>query len=108
MRKNAERFFKSDGGPKYLRCYEVKRNPTVDRFTIVFTRASCFLGRTAIGTIYYVGASGYPTSPTGFYQHGTADSREFHAPGSRVSFFSLPQDLQDVVMDEYRQVWDLY
>jgi hypothetical protein len=105
VRKFPERFFREDGSPKYLRCYEVKRNPTIDRFTIVFTRASCFMGKEFRGRVYYVGASGNPAHPLGFYQHGEAWSWEFHAPGSRVAFSSLPLELQDVVMREYRDLW---
>jgi hypothetical protein len=106
VRKNPERFFKEDGSPKYLRCYEVKRNPTLDRFTVVFGRASCFMGKEYIGRVYYVGASGNPRNPiSGFYQHGEAWAGEFHAPGSRVAFSSLPLELQEVVREEYNDVW---
>jgi hypothetical protein len=105
MKRNTERFFKEDGSPKYLRCYEVKCNPTIDRFTIVFTKASCFMGKEYIGRVYYVGASGSPRHPTGFYQHGEAWSWQFHAPGSRVAFSSLPQELREVIMEEYKCAW---
>jgi hypothetical protein len=107
MRSNTERFFKKDGSPKYLRCYEVKRNPTIDRFTVVFERASCFMGKDYTGRVYYVGASENPAHPLGFYQHGEAWSWEFHAPGSRVAFSSLPLKLQEVVMNEYRDLWEV-
>jgi hypothetical protein len=105
VRNKTERFFKEDGSPKYLRCYEVKRNPTIDRFTIVFGRASCFMGKEYTGRVYYVGASERPAHTLGFYQHGEAWSWEFHAPGSRVPFSSLPLELQKVVMEEYRDLW---
>jgi hypothetical protein len=107
VRRNAERFFREDGSPKYLRCYEMKRNPTIDRFTIVFTRASCFMGKEYTGRVYYVGASGNPYSPLGFYQHGEAWSWEFHAQGSRAAFSSLPLELQKAVLEEYSSLWEV-
>jgi hypothetical protein len=56
-RRPAMNFFK-DGEPKYLRCYETKRNPPIDRFTIVFSRASKFLGKAYVGRTYFVSANG--------------------------------------------------
>jgi hypothetical protein len=49
-RRPAMDFFK-DGAPKYVRCYEKKRNPTIDRFTVVFCHASKFMGRDYIGRV---------------------------------------------------------
>jgi hypothetical protein len=89
------KLYQEDGSPRYLRCYEVKRNATIDRFTMVFTRSSCFMGKEYIGRVYYAGASENPAHPvSGFYQHGEAWSWEFHAPGSPVPFSSLPSRLQ--------------
>jgi hypothetical protein len=99
------KLYNKDGSPKYLRCYEVKRNPTIDRFTIVFAKASCFMGKAYVGRALYVAASGSPTRPLGFYQHGEADLREFRAPGVRVAFSSLPPALQEAVMEEYQYFW---
>jgi hypothetical protein len=101
------KLFKEDGSPKYLRCYEVKRNPTIDRFTIVFEKSHCWGGKGYRGRVYYVGASENPTCPLGFYQHGEAYRWEFHAPGSRVEFFSLPLELREVVANEYRLLWEV-
>jgi hypothetical protein len=99
--KSAMSFFK-DGAPKYVRCYKVKRNQTVDRYTIVFTWASRFIGKD------YIGASGNPTHPLGFYQHGEAQQKEFHAPGSRVAWLDLPEELRRVALADYCCVWEIY
>jgi hypothetical protein len=108
MRNDAKRFFKADGSPKYLRCYEIKRDPPIDRYTIVFERASCFAGKEYAGRVFYVSANDKPTHPHGgFYQHGEAWAYEFHAPGSRVPFSFLPLELREVVMNEYRELWGI-
>jgi hypothetical protein len=100
-------FFK-DGAPKYLRCYEEKRNPPIDRFTIVFCRASKFMGKEFVGRVYFVSANGSPTDPGGgFYQHGEAAQGEFCPRGSRVKWFDLPEALRDVVLSEYCDVWGI-
>jgi hypothetical protein len=44
-----ERLFKEDGAPRFIRCYETKRNPTIDRFTVVFTRANAWGGKECKG-----------------------------------------------------------
>jgi hypothetical protein len=103
-RRQAMNFF-TDGAPKYVRCYEKKRNPTVDRFTIVFCHASKFMGKDYIGRVYYVGASERPAHPLGFYQHGEAWQWEFCPCGSRIKWRDLPEQLRDVVLAEYCDVW---
>jgi hypothetical protein len=99
--------FFTEGAPKYLRCYETKRNPTIDRFTVVFCHASKFMGRDYIGRVYYVGASERPTHPLGFYQHGEAWQWEFRPCGSRVRWWDLPEQLRGVVLAEYCDVWEI-
>jgi hypothetical protein len=95
---NAMNFFK-DGAPKYLRCYETKRNPTIDRFTIVFCNAYRFMGKGFIGRIYYVAADDTPAHPLGFYQHGEARRGEFCPCWSRVKWWALPEQLRSVVLE---------
>jgi hypothetical protein len=97
-----------DGAPKYLRCYEKKRDPPIDRFTVVFCHASKFMGKDYIGRVYYVSANGIPTHPQGgFYQHGEAWQWEFCPCGSRVKWWYLPAKLRDVVLAEYCDVWEI-
>jgi hypothetical protein len=102
-RRPATNFF-TDGAPKYVRCYEKKRNPTIDRFTVVFCHAAKFMGKDYIGRVYYVGAS---AEPSGFYQHGEALQWEFCPCGSRVKWWDLPERLRDVVLAEYCDVWEI-
>jgi hypothetical protein len=99
-------FFK-DGAPKYLRCYEKKRNPAIDRFTVVFCRASKFMGDDYRGRVYYISADDTPAHPLGFYQHGEARRGEFCPCGSRVKWEDLPRQLRDVVLAEYCNVWKI-
>lgn len=101
----AMNFFK-DGAPKYLRCYEKKRKPPIDRFTIVFCRASTFMGDDYRGRVYFVSANGRPTDPQGgFYQHCEAWHWEFCPCGSHVEWWDLPEELREVVLMEYCDVW---
>jgi hypothetical protein len=97
-----------DGAPKYLRCYEKKKNPPIDRFTIVFRHASKFMGDEYIGRVYYVSANGAPTHPQGgFYQHGEADQGKFCPCGSRITWWTLPEELRKVLLAEYCDVWGI-
>jgi hypothetical protein len=106
-RRQAMNFFK-DGAPKYLRCYEAKRRPVIDRFTIVFCHASKFMGETYNGRVYFVSANGIPENPHGgFYQHGEAWRWEFRPCGSRGKWFDLPEKLREVVLEEYCAVWGI-
>jgi hypothetical protein len=105
--KLAMNFFK-DGAPKCLRCYEMKRNPAYDRFTIVFCNASKFMGKGFIGRVYYVSANDAPAHPSmGFYQHGEAWRWEFRPCGSRVKYWDLPEQLREALLAEYCDVWGI-
>jgi hypothetical protein len=97
-----------DGAPKYLRCYERKKNPPIDRFTVVFCHAAKFMGKGYIGRVYYVAANGIPANPLGgFYQHGEAWRWEFCPCGSRITWWGLPKELRDVLLAEYCEVWGI-
>jgi hypothetical protein len=100
------KLYNDDGSPRYVRCYETKRNPTVDRFTVVFTKANCFMGKDCIGRVYYAGMSGSPYHPVfGFYQHGEAWRWEFCPHGSRIRFQDLPEGCRKAVLEEYADLW---
>jgi hypothetical protein len=104
---NAMHFFK-DGAPKYLCCYEKRRNPTIDRFTVVFCHAHRFIGDDYRGRVYFVSANGIPWHPQGgCYQHGEALRGEFCPCGSRVKWRALPEQLRKVVLAEYCDVWKI-
>jgi hypothetical protein len=102
MPKSAAMNFFDEGAPKYLRCYEAKRNPPIDRYTIVFSLAPKFMGDEYRGRVYYVSANGIPRHPAGgFYQHGEAWAWEFRPCGSRVKWRDLPGELREVLLSEY-------
>jgi hypothetical protein len=103
--RDKRKLFNKAGEPRYIRCYETKRNPTIDRFVIVFTRASCFSGKDYIGRVLYVSASGNPCHPTGFWQHGEAWRHEFSPNGSRIKFSELPEQCRQLVLEEYKYLW---
>jgi hypothetical protein len=107
MSKRPAMNFFVDGAPKYLRCYEKKKNPSIDRFTVVFCRASKFMGDDYRGRVYYISADDTPTHPLGFYQHGEAWQWEFRPCGSRVKWRDLPKQLRDIVLTEYCEVWEI-
>jgi hypothetical protein len=101
------KLYKEDGSPRYIRCYEKKRNPTIDRYTVVFSKASYFMGKDYIGRVYFVSMGANVYDPAyGFYQHGEAWSWEFCPCGSRIKFSDLPKECQDAVMSEYRDLWE--
>jgi hypothetical protein len=102
----AMNFFK-DGAPKYVRCYAKKKNPPIDRFTLIFCCASKFMGDEYIGRVYYVSADDTPTHPLGFYQHGEAWRGEFCPCGSRITWRDLPEELRKVLLAEYCDVWEI-
>lgn len=104
---NEERLYREDGAPRFIQCYETKRNPVVDRYTVVFTRANIWGGPSWRGRVCYVGMSEYPSSPVGFYQHGEAGRGEFCPRGSWIDFTDLPVDGQMIVKQEYAELWTL-
>lgn len=95
--------YAATGAPKRIRCYMMKRNPTFDYITVVFTHAFR-LGYPA-GTVLYRGMSDRPTHPQGFGQWGEAERHNFCAGGSRVAFADLPKECQEVVLQDYKDLW---
>ena len=107
-----ERFI-PNGIPRYIHIYD-NGGKTCDRYTIVFTRT----GRTGSnrnkkqdnGHIY-LGMSEHPTSPNGFCQHGSNDTPidypTYGHLGKKISFDKLPEVCQKVVINDYKDVWNL-
>ena len=93
--------------PRCIRCYMMKRNPTVDYITVVFTHAGDHSGKQYRGRVVYRGYSGNPFYPLGFAQWGETDKSWFHPGGSRVPFIDLPKDTQLCVITDYADIWDL-
>ncbi len=89
---------------------------SIDRYTVVYT--GNYQGRG--GRCDYVGMSSHPSHPQGFGQHGEhADIIDvprggFPATigdkgrlGRRITFQALPRDCQELVMNDYLELWRL-
>jgi len=102
VRKN---LYTESGEPKRIRCYMIKSNPKpVDYITVVFTHAN-FAGY-PIGRVVYRAMSGKPFHPLGFSIWEEVSCGYFNARGSVVKFSELPIDCQEVVMNDYKELWD--
>jgi len=118
--------FMPNGIPKFVRCYDNggldADKGTFDRFTVVFTGR--YRRRKPDGQFdcwfQHVGMSEFPFSSNGFGQHGEHQTqidvnRHGFAPaigrknhlGKRIPFDQLPPDCQQLVIDDYRDIWDL-
>jgi hypothetical protein len=95
-----------NGVPKYIVCYEMKRNPTYDRFTVVYTHTNWYDPENK-GRVFYRGMSAHPTHPQGFGQHGEAWGWQFSPRGSRITFAELLVDCQRVVIADYCSLWGI-
>lgn len=103
LEKREARFLKSDGTPKYLRCYE-SRDDVFDKWTAIYTRQQD-------GRCFYIGMSEHPTWPNGFGQHGDElnmiDRPRYGHLGKKIKFTDLPKACQRLVMREYREMWGI-
>lgn len=99
--------------PRYVRCYALPDDGGFDRFTVVFTgRAATISGNGSQPNFYpYVGLSGH-----GATKHAPCDvDRWGFAPamgrsnhlGKRVPFSEMPEGLQRIALDDYREIWRL-
>jgi len=92
-----------DGKPRYIRCYD-NQGESFDRYTVVYT------GRYAdrqYGIWEYVAMSSNPFHPQGFGQHGELEQRDGAWLGKRIDFDQLPLDCQKLVLNDYKQLWNL-
>lgn len=115
-----------DGIPRWIRCYDnggIDRGGSGDRYTVVFTGAAC---HRACGDYPYRAMSVDPCHPQGIglwcgHPHQAVDTlgrggrgrawppalgRRNHL-GRRIRFQDLPRACQDLVMDDYLDVWNL-
>lgn len=105
-----------DGVPRYVRCYDGGEG-LFDRYTVVYCgRWPCRGQR----FFFYIGMSKHPYHPQGFGQHGDSDrpidvneggwapaiGRKNHL-GVRINFNDLPPDCQEVVIEDYKEIWNL-
>lgn len=106
MKARAERLM-PNGIPRYVHCYD-NGGKTADRYTIVLTGR--YRHKTG-GSFLYLGASTYPFHPQGV---GTSEesNKQIDYPayghlGKKVSFQSLPSEVQRFVKRTYVNLWDL-
>lgn len=96
--------YSETGEPRRIKCYMAKRNPTIDYITVVYTHAFR-LGYPA-GTVLFRGMSDMPTHPQGFGLWGETERHKFRAGGIRVPFSALPKECQNVVRQDYKDLWE--
>ena len=109
-----------NGVPRLVRCYD-NGGETADRYTVLFT--GVYRRRTG-GNFISVCMSANPYHPQGVgmhaespqhydtmhptkgYQWPPAIGRKCHL-GVRIKFEDLPENCQRLVMDDYRDIWNL-
>ena len=92
--------------PKYIRLYD--NSKTGDNYTVVFT------GRYAgsRGQCNYVGFNAVPHSPNmGIWQHGGSnhpiDRPKYSHLGKPIKFSDLNKDCQNLILSEYKELWNI-
>lgn len=97
-----------NGIPRYIRCYD-NGGETFDRYTVVYTGR--YTHKTG-GSFLYVGMSEKPFHPQGFGQHGESEHQPIDSNGGshlgkKIAFKDLPPDCQKLVLDDYKDLWDI-
>ena len=105
-KERAERLL-PNGKPRYIRCYD-NNGETFDRYTVVFT--GHYTHKTDRQHLF-VGMSENPYHPMGFGQHGESDTQidypTYGHLGKKIKFEDLPEHCQQLVMDDYKEIWDI-
>ena len=98
------------GVPRYIKCYD-NGGKTYDRYTTIYTKKSIIEKehRSHYGTRFmYVGMSEDPFHPLGFGQHGEIEPKHIGGHlGKRIKFEQLPEDCKKLVLQDYKELWDL-
>jgi hypothetical protein len=108
-----------NGQPRYVRCYD-NGGETADRFTVCFTGRAATTGDGYRRQFNGLAMCGSPFHPQGFGQHWHAErqpdtNQSGFAPaigrkcqlGTRIPFAELPVDCRKLVMQDYREIWNL-
>ena len=97
--------FMPNGIPRKIRCYD-NGGKTYDQYTVVYT--GNYQGRNGCD---YVGMSENPFHPQGFGQHGwdsnVIDYPKYSHLGKKIRFEDLPENCQLLVVDDYKEIWDI-
>jgi hypothetical protein len=99
-----EKLFREDGTPRFIRCFETKRDASIDKYCVVYTGLGR-LDKAYRFRVQYVSMNAGPYHPQGFCQHEEAATWEFCPRGSRIRFYDLPVDCRRVVIDDYCDWW---
>jgi hypothetical protein len=98
-------FFKEDGSPKYVRCYD-NGGSTIDRYTVVFTGR--YRHKTG-GVFWNYGLSANPCHPQGVGSLGEGyeqiDRPSYSHLGKPIAWADLPEAVRNFIMSEYRSLW---
>lgn len=108
------------GIPRWVRCYD-NGGASFDRYTVLYIKRPYYqLKQRGIKSWGYRGMSEYPRHPQGFGIWGESDdildlNRWGYAPamgrkchlGTRVPFESLPEQVREVVIQDYMDIWEL-
>lgn len=93
-----------NGIPRYVKCFD-NEGKTIDRYTVIFTGR--FAGHLK-GIYFILGMSAWPFHPQGFGQHGELEHCHVGKHlGKRIKFQDLPADCQKLVLDDYKDYWNL-
>ena len=111
-RANRRERFMPNGTPKWIRCYDNggtdKPNGSIDRYTVVFTKAGCFMPERCHPVL---AMSESPFSPQGFGQHLSypklIDRPTYGHLGKKIAFADLPPDCQKLVVHDYEDYWGI-
>ena len=90
--------------PKWIRCYDLKES--ADRYTVCFTK------KKVNGVFMYLGMSENPFHPQGIGMHGESEFQPIDRPtyshlGKRITFNELPEKCQELVIQDYKDIWNL-
>jgi hypothetical protein len=97
--------YTESGEPKRITCYMIKREPIpADYITVIYTYANKI--GLPVGHIMYRAMSEAPYHPLGICIWGEGERGRFNPGGSRIKFSDLPEDCQEVVRNDYRDIWE--
>lgn len=93
-----------EGIPKWIRCYD-NEGRSLDQYTILFTR------KRLSGQFMYIAANAKPFHPQGFGQHDFSDEPidypTYGHLGKKIKFTDLPPDVQELVVSDYKEIWEI-
>jgi len=104
---HGKNLFNVKGEPVRIRCFMYKQipKPYADYITVVYTntRRAGF----PAGTVLYRSMNDRPRDPQGIGIWGEGQQWNFKAGGSSVNFSDLPEECREVVLNDYRDLWEI-